>query len=380
MSIYNDYTFDVQAVHPSGLITYQSGKATSQRRFKVLAEHAEEFALRMIGKFYDTSVLGPEFPALPAPFPFDSTANLGYGQLNLVASDFSIEALSVCSFNNTHTGEGSGDVESDLITDPTLLSQMERYFDDELDSDNSDSHSIVVISYTENPCDCAVFNYTTKQWEVDEEILPHTCISVERNPAYEMFTLPNGNLVWEDIADADNRRLKADSYAYKIIPKADIIVHWNNVPVNRICQIETHLTQFRGCVNESAWGGLLFCDYVAGTGDGCSQYEPETILFVDWQEDRSKRTDAFGGMRIGDQDDNRNTTTLKLFFKQKRIFEAANTTNSRSDDDVDRVYGWNHLFLDRETGDDVWMRVLIETTGLPLFPLRAFSDIMYPTF
>lgn len=380
MSIYNDYDFDVQAVHPSGLITYQSGKATSQRKFKVPAEHAEEFALRMIGKFYDTSEFGPEFPALPAPFPFDSTANLGYGQLNLVASDFSIEALSVCSFNNTHTAEGSDDVESDLITDPTLLSQMERYFDDEVDSDNSDSHSIVVITYAENPCDCAVFNYTTKQWEVHEEILPHTCISVERNPAYEMFTLPNGNLVWEDIADADNRRLKADSYAYKIIPKADIIIHWNNVPVNRICQIETHLTQFRGCVNEQAWGGQLFCDYVAGSGEGCSEYEPETILFVDWQEDRSKRTDAFGGMRIGDQDDNRNTTTLKLFFKQKRIFEAANTSNSRSDDDVDRVYGWNHLFLDRETGDDVWMRVLVETTGLPLFPLRSFSTIMNPTF
>jgi hypothetical protein len=384
MSIYNDYDFDVLAVHPSGMLTYQSGKASSQRKFRVPAEKAEEFALRLLGKFYSSS--GPEFPALPAPFPFDQTANLGYGQVNLVASDFSIEPLSVCSFNNMHTLDaGSNGTETDLISDPTKFDQMERYFGDDPESDNSDAHSIVIITYVENPCDCAVFNYTTREWEVNAEILPNTCISVERNPAYEMFTLPNGNLVWEDIAEEDNRRLKADSYAYKIIPKADIIVHWHNVPVNRLCQIETHLTQFRGCVNEQAWGDPLFCDYVGldgsgNPGEGCSNYEPETILFVDWQEDRSKRTDAFGGMRIGDQYDNRNTTTLKLFFKQKRIFEAANTTNSRSDDNVDRVYGWNHLFLDRETGDDVWMRVLIETTGLPLFPLRAFSDIMYPTF
>jgi hypothetical protein len=167
-----------------------------------------------------------------------------------------------------------------------------------------------------------------------------------------------------------------------VIPKADIIVHWHNVPINRLCQVETHLMQFRGCVNADTFGEVFTCDYIdpdsGPEGVGCSEYESETLLFVDWQEDRSKRTDAFGGMRIGDQYDNRNTTTLKLFFKQKRVVEPANESNSRSDDDVERIYGWNHLFLDRETGDDVWVRVLVESTGLPLFPLTAFAFIMYP--
>jgi hypothetical protein len=83
-------------------------------------------------------------------------------------------------------------------------------------------------------------------------------------------------------------------------------------------------------------------------------------------------------MRTDGPVSNRNTTTLKLHFKQKRIFVPANTSNSVSDDDVPYIAGWNHLFLDRETGADVWMRVQLESTGEDLFPTISFNTIMYP--
>jgi hypothetical protein len=210
-----------------------------------------------------------------------------------------------------------------------------------------------------------------------------------------MLTLPNGNLVWRDLPkdtpeEQAARQLKADSYAYKIIPKADIIVNWHNVPVRNLCAIENHLREFRGSVNSQAWGDILNCDAppTDEAACGCGQYEPETIMFIDFQEDRSQRTDAFGGFSTSGNfgQKNMNTTTLKLIFKQKRIAKETPTASySDSDDcpdDNDEAYGWNHLFFDRNTEDDSpgeWMRVSVDNaTEDPLFPLKNFVDIFYP--
>jgi hypothetical protein len=410
MSMYNDYEFDVEAIEPSGLIQYQSGHASSTRRFKVPCEHAEEFALRQLGKFlkldieaeYDEEIGFPavyKFPILPAPFPFDNSGVIGRGQMNLVATSFSIEPLAKCCFSVRYTTEESDGERLNKITDPTSIQQFEKYFYDtaededgdqeDIDRENEKCECMVIIGYEENPCDCATFNNTEKEWEVHGFLLPGTCISVERNPAYEMFTLPNAALIWKDIPeDPENegaRQLKADSYAYKIIPKADIIVSWNNVPVKHICAIENHLKEFRGTVNSTAWGDFLFCDAAPDNpaACGCGKYEPETIMFVDFQEDRAKRTDCFGGM-TQENTWNMNTTTLKLFFKQKRIERPTSESYSDSDDcpdDNDLAYGWNHLFLDRtaEEGGGQWSRVAIAGGDEdPLFPLRSFNTIMYP--
>jgi hypothetical protein len=367
MSFYSDYAFEVKADHPSGLPQYQSGKASATRRFLVNCQYAEEFALRQIGKYHEDGI--QDMPFLPAPFPF-SLFPFGfndkiYGQLNLVATSFSIEAVTSCCFNVSHeTFSGT----SDLITDPVSLNEMEKYWREYPEGmDNSECLCRVTITYEENPCDCVFFNQLSGLWETADHILENTCISVERNPAYEMFTLPNGNLVWADLPAGPDRRLKADSYAYKIIPKADIIVSWHNVPVNRICAIETHLAPYRGTVNLQEWGSILSCDYDPGGSETaeCSDYDDETLLFVDWQEDRNRRTDAFGGMRPNIRVDNRNTTTLKLIFKQKRIVDGAN------------IRGWNHLFFDRTVGTDTWERVQLET-GEDLFEAKDFTDILNP--
>ena len=398
MSMYNGYTFDVMEADPSGFLSYQSGKASSSRKFVMSCEHAEEFALRQMGKFWTEAAPSP---VLPVPFPFDefSDQTRGFGRMNLVATGFSIEPLSAACFGNNLADRAA------YIGDPADIGTMALYFKEspapeEEQPDNSCCECIVTLTYEENPCDCCGYDNnaispTYRQWKVDDYILPGTCVSVERNPAYEMLTLPNGNLVWRDlpsttIDEQRARQLKADSYAYKIIPKADIIVSWHNVPVRNICAIENHLRGFRGTVNDLAWGNVLSCDAapVAPTACGCGQYEPETIMFIDFQEDRSKRTDSFGGNLLiaGVPVNNMNTTTLKLIFKQKRI-ERPTPTASYSDsdecpDDNDEAYGWNHLFFDRNTEDNSpgeWMRVAIDNTAEdPLFALRSFSDIMYP--
>jgi hypothetical protein len=383
MSMYNDLDFTVEPVKPSGLLSYVSGRATSQRQFKVLAEFAEEFALRLLGKYYKSS-LGYYSPILPAPFPFNDGASARFGRLNMVAVGFTISELSVCCFQIATVGEESDDFET-VISDPTDFDQMERYFGRHEGSDNSDCFSLVTIYYEENPCDCCTWDSVTKTWSSHAEILPNTCISVERNPAYEMFTLPNASLVWKNVLDGSGNQtnLKADSYAYKIIPKADIIVSWHNVPVMNLCQIESHLKDFRGKVNQEEWGDSILCGYDDLTNTesddriDCTLYEPETILFIDFEEDRSRRTDAFGGNY---SDINMNTTTLKLHFKQKRVeyeFGESGSDASVSDDDTG-IAGWNHLFYDADSESGAWRRVVVKSTQTPIFQLRAFSDIMYP--
>jgi len=394
MSHYNEYEFDVKEVmFQEGLPQFSSGHVSATRKFVMSCANAEEFALRMMGKFYSTLVALT--PYLPAPYPFDETGDLGYGQFNLVAKSFSMQALSACTFQMYYVADGYDTIETEYVRDPAEIEQMGKYFDEgrsaEAIAENSESVCVVTIQYEENPCDCIQFDTTTGEWISPEGVLLRTCISFERNPAYEMFTLPNGGLIWEGIP-IDDAALKPDSYAYKVIPKADIIVHWHNVPVNRLCQIETHLAKYRGQVNDADWGSVLSCDYVnpdytpnayadaCAEDIPCKEYEPETILFVDWQEDRSQRTDAFGGMRNIGQLDNRNTTTLKLNFKQKRIYIPANLTDAYTENDACVVAGWNHLFLDREKGLDVWLRVLVAATGDPIFPLKSFTNIFNPTF
>lgn len=384
MSIYDGYDFKVEAVHPSGLVSYQSGHVKASRKFLVPCQHAEEFALRLLGKFMEED--SEPHSELPAPFPFGVSRYSrvdAFGQLNMVATSFSIEPICPQCFNVSYLD--TEEQVSNVITNPTQWKQFEKYWLDDSDSDESNSlqdcKCYVNIDYEENPCDCITFSTEDGEWVAHAEILHGTCISVERNPSYEMFTLPNGNLIWVGDNVGSDPRLKSDSYAYKVIPKADIIVSWHNVPVNQLCKIETHLAQYRGTVNEDYWGDLLFCDYTAesASDDACDQYEPETILFIDWQEDRSKRTDAFGGMNPDFPIANRNTTTLKLIFKQKRNVNPANTSNSASDDDVEQVVGWNHLWLDRETGSDTWTRVHVKSTDLDIFPLVDFTNILNPT-
>lgn len=366
-------SFDVRVASPSGWLTYESGHARTERQFLMSCINAEEFALRQIGKFFVAGQF--ESPVLPAPFPFDYQTDgpRKYGRLNMVARGFRIEPVCETCFNNDN---GRGD---DLIGDPVDIDIMEKYFwqaGHANEAENPDCVCRVYITYEENPCDCTTYDTVEGVWVTHPEILENTCIAVERNPAYELFTLPNTNLVWSALPAGPDRQLKADSYAFQLIPKADIIVYWHNIPTVSLCKIETHLQEFRQTVNNADWGGVLLCDDEASEsfaeGLHCQNYEAETILFLDWQEDRSLRTDAFGGLNTGME---MNTTTLKLFFKQKRVVDPF----------TQNIVGWNHLFLDRSDenpANDQWSRVKIDKgdgNEADLFTLKSFTDIMNPS-
>lgn len=373
MAMYNGYSYDVRSASPSGLLSYESGHARTERQFMMSCIDAEDFALRQIGKFFVTTTFPS--PVLPAPFPFDPLTGgpRKYGRLNMVAKDFRIEPICESCFNNDDSRP------DDRIGDPVNIDTMDRYFwpvGHANQATNPDCLCRVYIKYEENPCDCTTYDTIFGEWNTHPDILKNTCISVERNPAYELFTLPNTNLVWSDLPAGPDRQLKADSHAFQIIPKADIIVHWHNIPVVSLCKIETHLLSFRQTVNNADWGGVLLCDPQASESAQpgilkCQDYEKETILFVDWQEDRSFRTDAFGGLNNGME---MNTTTLKLFFKQKRVIDPF----------TGKTVGWNHLFMDRSDSNpanDQWSRVKIDKGGgqtADLFKLKSFISILEP--
>ncbi len=104
MSHYNEYTFDVKEVmFPEGTPQFSSGHATASRKFVMSCRNAEEFALRMLGKFYD-SFVDPS-PYLPAPYPFTSSVDetTTWGQLNMVAKSFTILPISLCMYQMSYT-------------------------------------------------------------------------------------------------------------------------------------------------------------------------------------------------------------------------------------------------------------------------------------
>lgn len=329
MSMFDDYDFEVEAVNPSGIVSVSDGKVSATRKFAVRSENAEELGLRLLGKYYENGVY--DLPVLPAKYPSQ--------RFSLVAKSFSIEQLSVCKFVLP-----DGLV---FITDLEDEVQLEQYLTGE---NSTDSHAVVTVQYSEPDWDC----------DGIEGIEAETALSVEINPAYEMFTLPNRNLIWDTNVEGD-REFKGDSYAYKIIPKSDVIVSWHNIPVSQVDVVLEGLKQYRGTVNDVAWGGLIFCK-----DEGGNIFEEETLMFIDAEEDRSKRTTGFRGSAW-----TMDTTTLKLHFKEKDIYED------------ETHYGWNYLFLDNSKNGEaitsLWTRVLKKNGNdtSPLFEPRSFGNIFF---
>lgn len=329
MSMFDDYNFEVEAVNPSGIVSVSDGKVSATRKFAVRSENAEELGLRLLGKYYENGVY--DLPVLPAKYPSQ--------RFSLVAKSFDIEQLSVCKFVLP-----DGLV---FITDLEEEGQLEQYLTGE---NSTDSHAVVTVQYSEPDWDC----------DGVEGIEAETALSLEINPAYEMFTLPNRNLIWENVVEGD-RELKADSYAYKIIPKSDVIVSWHNIPVSEVDVVLYGLKEYRGTVNDAAWGGLIFCK-----DEGGNIFEEETLMFIDAEEDRSKRTTGFRGSAW-----TMDTTTLKLHFKEKDIFED------------ETHYGWNHLFLDNSANNapagSPWTRVFKKNgnTESPLFAPISFGNMFF---
>lgn len=367
----NELGFDVTPIHPSGVPQISDGKVSAFRTFQVRWENVEEFMLRVLGKFYDEGVT--EYPVLPAKYPSNN--------YTLSASSISVDMSksSTCGFNNAYQfvdpEENVTPADSGPIQNLHDLVAMERYYftQDAQEYKNEDLTATVTVTYTENEWDCTA--------ETLDGLLPNTGVRTEINPSYEVYTLPSRTLFFSDMEQADDvdNGLKDDTKAYAIIPKEDVIVHWSNIPTESLCLIYDHLAKYRGKVNNGVFGAIFYCGEQSGSVSGsspggCQFYPAETLLFVDYEEDFSRRTQGFGETFM-------NTTTLKLHFKVKHITVLADSGPGVGE--VSAEYGWNHMPFDH-TGNgadiDRWGRVKVKTgdADKDLFEKADFTDILNP--
>ena len=388
--------FCVEAVHPSGIPQYSGGKMTATRQFVVACNRAEELGLRALGKWRGAnSTISYSTPQLPARYPYSPLSvavpgafpDLRPWPFNMVAVGFSITPKSECCFNNDWYTREEQQYHSNYIVDLENKDQAERYYSVVWDDDGNGGSGgnealmtdtsckcVVTVQYEEPPWDCTGPDQNSATANVD--ILENTAISVEKNSSYELYTLPNRNLIWADYSGAD-QQLKGDSYATIYVPTADIVVDWYNIPVARLCEIESHLAKFRNHVNCVPFTLLSECLCISSEEESCNgsdtsetqcQFEAETVLFLDWDEIKEHRTRGF---RLMD------TTTLRLNFKQKRII------NSAPNDPTPEIVGHNHLYLDSNSeniAEGGWRRVERKHPGgnQPLYYRKNFNNMFDP--
>lgn len=387
--MFDNLDFPVVTTPPSGIPQFNGGKATAQRQFIVPCQFAQEFALRAIGKYYTSEVVGFDKPVLPAKFPRDefTPSNRTKQQMRLVADSFDIEPLSKCCHNNlSNPTEEEPQLFVQCVTDIESQATLERdYYSLQ---NTTDCMCYVRINYREQPWDCTWEDLKNISF-LNPLLLENTAVAVERSSGYDMYTMPNRNLVWADVPEGGDRMLKGDTYAYQIIPRADITVTWFNIRVGDLCCIETHLAKYRGTVNRDDFRLFEYIkNYGCQFGGYCGEWssesasasesiyvsdtcscEPETLMFIDWQEEQSDRTRAFCPM---------DTTTLKLIFKQRRI-----PVDVGEDGTVNMIAGFNHLLCDREVAGAAtspWQRVKVRVGGdeKDLFKLTNFDDLFRP--
>lgn len=376
------YTYTVKEVAPQMQPSVSGLTSSAERQFILPCQYAQDFGLRALGKFYNPAIF--ETPELPVEYPID-TYNVGTSewttmypqQVRLRAVGFRVEPPSDKCFNNDYVlrdGE-SFQIVPGAVEDISSVWQLSRHWKMAATSDPAElpiatddpcCMCVVAVEYQEQWWQCLWTDaVTTTATEGALQWLNETAFRVDRVASYELFTRPSRSLVWDGKAPPDDQ-IGPDSHAVVIIPSAEVTVEWHNIPVARLCELETHLNCFRNTVNSSV--PTLFnrcpCSQSLLAGENCDtpaegtdcQYEPETLLFVDYAEDKNRRTNMFGPM---------DTTTLVLTFKHKRIATALN-----------QVVGHNHLLYDKVmgAGDDDWRRVKVQG-GTDMFPLKDFNKM-----
>ena len=333
----------------SANIQVSNGRASTSRRFIVPADAAKEIGLRALGKYRDNIDTDLQVPWLPANYPYlYPTQECNY--FRMVATGFTVEGVEAPCFQTLYTDEDEQD--KTYVYNLVDHNQLERYYTGGR------------VSESAGPCQCLArltINYETPPWEYTHadsaSICQHTALSIERNAGYEMYTLPKRNLYWDGDTSVDGK-LKQDAFASIIVPTADITVFWYNIPVANQKLYEAKLETFRGRVNNATFTVLNF-------GGKHKDYATETLLFMDYDEDVSRRTNSFPGM---------DTTCLKLRFKEKAFIDQKSGT----------VAGWNHMIKDtgKSGSDPVWAKVKIDAKGAVdasgaalLYPTADFSTI-----
>ena len=386
----HEYTYTVREVAPQTKPSISGLTASAERSFIVPCEYAQDFGLRALGKLYEPGTY--DLPELPVEYPiatYDSQSpqnikwDTPYPQrLRLRASGFRIDPVSDACFNNQYEDRDQSPtaIAEGTVKDLGSILQLARHWKMQLSSEVGQG----VESSGDPCCECVVtVQYQEPWWQclwddavgttssaADLPWLQETAFRIDRVASYELYTRPSRSLVWDGKASPDNH-LGPDSHAVVVIPSAEITVEWHNVPVSKLCSIEGHLGCFRDTVNDTAVTlfGKCACSQSVLVDANCDsagtacQYEPETLLFVDYAEDKNQRTNIFGPM---------DTTTIFLTFKHKRI--ATKIT-----DNPPVIVGHNHLLYDKTTDntEDDWHRVKVKmgVGDADMFTRKEFSKI-----
>jgi len=373
--------YKVVEVAPQSPPSVTGLQASAERRFKLPCQYVQDFGLRALGKLYETGTY--DFPELPVEYPHSNNpmgqqnpngwADSYPQRLKLRAVGFRQEPTSDYCFNRDILDRGA--IVPAILTKLNEVIEMAHYWKV---SETTDPESGLPVAVEDNCCECVVSIQYQEQWwhclwsdaiktgnSEYQEWLDETAFKVDRVASYELYTRPNRALVWGDKLDAGeldepDAILGPDTHAVTVIPSAEVTVEWHNIPVSKLCVMETHLSKFRNKVNCTLMPFFNQCNCAQTSfklGDppeDCSaaatdcQYEAETMLFVDFAEDKSRRTTCFGPM---------DTTTLILTFKHKRIAKGSD------------VYGHNHLLYDKSLGgadESEWQRVRTMSAGVTI--------------
>lgn len=382
----HEYTYPVREVAPQIKPSITGLNASAERSFIVPCEYAQDFGLRALGKLYEPGTY--DLPELPVEYPIDTYDNASslwltpYPQrLRLRASGFRIDPVSDNCFNNQFVDRTQTPIAiaEGTVEDLGSVFQLAKHWKMQLgegphgyeSSGDGCCECIVTVQYQEPWWQCLWDDAVgTTTAAADLPWLQETALRIDRVASYELYTRPSRSLVWDGKAAPDNH-LGPDSHAVVVIPSAEITVEWHNVPVQKLCSIEGHLNCFRNTVNDTTLDlfGKCACSQSVLVDSDCTsagaacQYEPETLLFVDYAEDKNQRTNIFGPM---------DTTTLVLTFKHKRI--ATKLT-----DNPPVIVGHNHLLYDKTTDntEDDWRRVKVKmgAGSTDMFTRKEFSKI-----
>lgn len=368
--------YTVKEVAPQTPPSVTGLQSSAERRFKLPCQWAQDFGLRALGKLYEQGTY--DLPELPVDYPLSTYGVTGWDEsypqrLKLRAVGFRVESPSDYCFNNDIYNRSTEEPEPAVIEEIRSPFTLARHWKM---SDTLGPESLPV-AISDNCCECVVSIQYEEQWwhclwsdAVNREGAPswlgETAFKVDRVSSYELYTRPSRPLIWEG-ETGTNQRLGPDSHAVTIIPSTEITVEWHNIPVSKLCELEGHLNQYRQTVNCSEVTFFRHCNCAQTSAynvtcdeepENC-QYEADTLLFVDYAEDKNRRTAQFGPM---------DTTTLVLTFKHKRIRTG-----------LDEIVGHNHLLYDKTTSneDDDWKKVHVQmgTGNVDLFAGKDFNKL-----
>jgi len=154
-------------------------------------------------------------------------------------------------------------------------------------------------------------------------------------------------------------RIKHDAHPQKVTPVGNIVVNWNFVADDYICEVEKTHDTLIGSVNDAQYSFPTF-------DSGCAlTFEPETLLYMGFsilEEYSSNEITTFcSGLSA--------RRTLQMRFMKRRIIGL----DATSGDPL--IAGWNHFLYDKGVATASGYKRILDILGNPTYELQSFDGI-----